>query len=237
MLFYLLDVLIRDPAAFVALLPVYLVTIVLSLIVGLTVHEFAHALVAHLLGDDTARRAGRLSLNPIRHLDPYGTLMMVVVGLGWGKPVPVNPSMLPNARRSMAWVAAAGPASNLILAALLAVPIQLGWVDFRSPIFALPDSITSGDIVAAIFGFAIFYNILLGLFNLLPIFPLDGSKVVMGFAPLKLSISMANLERYGMLFLLMVFAIDYFSNANLLWHVIQPPANAIGTLFVGQRFL
>ncbi len=237
MLFFLLNVLTNNPSQFLRLLPVYLVTVVLSLLVALTIHEFGHALVAHLLGDQTARRAGRLSLNPIRHLDPAGTLMMVLVGIGWGKPVPVNPGMLAGARRGMALVAAAGPLFNFILAALLAIPVQLGLVDFRSPLASLPGSISSPALVGSMFGFLIFFNILLGLFNLIPIAPLDGSKVLMGFAPSKLSFKLASYEQYGMFLLVGLFALDWLTGRGLVWSVLRVPANAIGTLFVGHPFL
>lgn len=237
MLFFLLDVLLNAPGRFVQLLPVYLATVVLALLVALTVHEFGHALAAHLLGDDTARRAGRLSLNPLRHLDPAGTFMLVVVGIGWGKPVPVNPAALPNARRGMALVAAAGPASNFVTAALLALPLQLGVVAFRSPIAALPGSIESPNLVPAMFGFLIFFNLLLGLFNLLPIAPLDGSKVLMGVAPSRLALQLARWEQYGVLVLVLLFALDWFSGQSLVWRVISTPADLLGSLFVGQPFL
>ena len=111
-----------DPSGFVRLAAL----VFLSLVVAITIHEFSHALVANGLGDDTARRLGRLSLNPKRHLDPMGTMMMLVAGFGWGKPVPVNPNRLAHGQRGTALVAAAGPLSNLMLAFLLAIPFKLG---------------------------------------------------------------------------------------------------------------
>lgn len=237
MLFFLLDTLLSSPSRFLALLPVFLATIILSMIVGLTVHEFAHALAAHLLGDDTAKRAGRLSLNPLRHLDPLGSIMMFVVGIGWGKPVPVDPRMLPDSRRGMALVAAAGPFSNFVTAGLLAVPIKLGLIGFHSPGAYLPQSIVSSQVIPSIFGYAIFFNLLLGIFNLLPISPLDGFKVLLGIAPRNLSLSLARFEQYGMLILMLVFALDWVTNAGIFWRFIQAPANALGSLFVGRPFL
>lgn len=237
MLFFLLDTLRDSPARLLSVLPVFLLTVVASLVLGLTVHEFAHALAAHVQGDDTAKRAGRLSLNPLRHLDPAGAFMLVVVGIGWGKPVPVDPSALPHARRSMAWVALAGPLSNLALAGLLAVPFQLGLLDFYSPLFGLPGGLGSPDMVPAMLAYGIFFNLLLGVFNLLPLPPLDGSKVLIGLAPEGISMSLARLEQYGAFVLLGIFALDWFTDANLFWRAIQGPADFLGSLFVGQPFL
>ncbi|MBI4296964.1 MAG: site-2 protease family protein, partial [Chloroflexi bacterium] len=138
MLLRSLDLLFSDPAAFLLLLPVLLVTVGLALVVGITVHEYSHALAAYRLGDATAKMQGRLSLNPLAHLDPMGTAMIFLVGFGWGKPVPVNPHMLrKGGRTGMSLVAAAGPLANLVTAALLSIPMRMRWVpglSFFSPL-------------------------------------------------------------------------------------------------------
>ncbi|MBI4202081.1 MAG: site-2 protease family protein, partial [Chloroflexi bacterium] len=125
MLFSSIDLLLNDPLTFLKVFPVILAAIGSALLLGITVHEASHALVAFRLGDYTAKRLGRLTLNPQRHLDPTGALMLVIVGFGWGKPVPVNPYYLAGGRKGLALVSAAGPISNLISASLLAIPFKL----------------------------------------------------------------------------------------------------------------
>ncbi len=149
-----------------------IITILISLLIAIDVHEFAHAWMANELGDSTARYLGRLSLNPLVHLDPMGTMMMLFsvfsgFGIGWGKPVPVDPRYLRKGPRvGMGLVAAAGPLANLILAAIVAVPIRLRLTMSRSLV----------DLLFTV----IIVNIGIALFNLLPIPPLDGSSILRG---------------------------------------------------------
>jgi Zn-dependent protease len=151
--------------------PLQIVAMAIGLLLAVDIHECAHAWAANELGDPTARYQGRLSLNPLVHLDPMGTLMMLFslfggIGIGWGKPVPVNPWNLRHGRVGYGLVALAGPASNLILAAALALPLRLDWLGaglFGGLLFAL-----------------IRVNVSLALFNLLPIAPLDGGTVLVG---------------------------------------------------------
>lgn len=236
MFFFLIDILFRSPSRFLEMLPVVALVVVAPLVLGLTVHEFAHALAAHLLGDDTAKRAGRLSLNPIRHLDPAGTLFMIIVGFGWGKPVPVDPRALPNARRSMAIVAFAGPLANLLLAAALGMLFKLGLVPFYPPA-GIPSSLGSPALLGAVIGYVVFCNLMMGVFNLLPVAPLDGSKVLMGLAPRRLTFPLARAEPYGMVVLMLIFAVDWLGHTGIFWRIISTPANFLGSLFVGQPFL
>jgi Zn-dependent protease len=155
-----------------------LLTRVVTLVIALTVHEFAHAWAANELGDDTPRYNGRLTLNPLAHLDLFGSLMLVLAGFGWAKPVPVDPYAL--RRRTpagMMLVSAAGPISNLLLAILAALPIRMGLIGA---------SITSGGLLPSWNQFLtefIFINLLLLLFNIIPLFPLDGEKVLEYFMP------------------------------------------------------
>ena len=146
-----------DPSGFVRLA----VLVVLSLVVAIAIHEFSHALVASGLGDDTGKRLGRLSLNPKRHLDPMGSVMMLVAGFGWGKPVPVNQHRLAHGPKGMTLVAAAGPLSNLILAFLLAVPFKLGLLVWPLSLNRIPPVMTGGfrEGMADIVGLVIFFNL------------------------------------------------------------------------------
>jgi Zn-dependent protease len=150
---------------------VQIVTMAIGLLLAVDIHECAHAWAANELGDPTARYQGRLSLNPIVHLDPVGTLMMLFslfggIGIGWGKPVPVNPRNLRHGRAGQGLVALAGPSSNLVLAAALALPLHLGWA--------------GAGLTGYLWSILIGVNVSLALFNLLPIPPLDGASVLVG---------------------------------------------------------
>lgn len=138
----------------------------IALLIAITIHEFSHALAADKLGDPTASLAGRISLNPLRHLDPIGTLMLLFFRFGWGKPVPFDPFNLRHPKRDSALISLAGPASNLILATLLALLIHL--LPSVLSVLAIP---------------LIIMNVNLAVFNLLPIPPLDGAKILYGFLP------------------------------------------------------
>ena len=169
---------------------------VLPAIVAITLHEAAHGWTAWMLGDDTARRAGRLSFNPARHIDPFGTLilpgllliMRVPFIFGYAKPVPVDFSRLRRPQRDMIWVAAAGPAINIAMAYLAAL---LMYVTVVVPEVARPWMFQN-------LKNAFMLNIALAVFNMLPIPPLDGSRVLMGFLPRPLAVRYAMLDRYGM---------------------------------------
>lgn len=185
---------------------------VLMVFISLPMHELAHAFVAYKLGDDTAYYQGRLTLNPFAHLDLLGTISMVLFGYGWAKPVPVNPMRFKgNMRRGMALVALAGPISNLILAFIFLVLSKL--------VFLLGGA-TGNDFF--FFLFSILYvmyvsNIGLAFFNLLPIPPLDGSRVLNYFLPYKAQRFMDNLERYSSYIILAVFIIDNYTG---IWSTI-----------------
>lgn len=166
--------------------PMELLAILLTLpgvIIAITFHEFAHAFVAYKLGDDTPKRQGRLNLNPLSHLDPVGFLMLVFVHFGWGKPVEINPTNF-NRKRSMssqeAIVALAGPLMNIVIAFVLT--IILFAISSFAPIFAISQV---GILVILTLEMAISVNIGLGVFNLVPLPPLDGSKILMHFLPYK----------------------------------------------------
>jgi Zn-dependent protease len=183
-----------------------LIARIIVLVVAFTVHEFAHAWTANYLGDDTPRSQGRLTLNPLVHLDPMGSLLLLVAGFGWAKPVMINPVAL--RQRSPAGpmlVALAGPLSNLFLAAVAAIPVQAGLIErgvFSSGIFP------SGFQLASEF---VFINLLLMLFNMIPISPLDGEKVLSYFLPPAGQALMDRIRPYGpMLLIAIIFVFPSF---------------------------
>lgn len=167
------------------------------LLIAFTLHELAHAVTADRLGDPTPRRMGRITLNPLAHLDPIGTILLLVAGFGWAKPVLVNPMNLRgNPRTAMAIVAAAGPISNLLLAALGALVVRLGLVSI--------DQLILGAFPSPGFFLSVFIqiNLILAFFNLIPIPPLDGSKILFAILPAELAYRLRPLEQYGFLLLM-----------------------------------
>src|SRR5213594_1850215 len=174
----------QDPVGFVAF--------VIAIVLGITVHEFMHAYTAHRLGDDTARLLGRLSLNPMAHLDPFGTLLLVLAGFGYGKPVPFNESRLRSAV-GVTFVALAGPLANLALAALCALPLRFGGADLLGGAY--------DRILFQVVG----TNCVLAIFNLVPIPPLDGANVVYGLLPPQQKYTWRTFRQYGPLLLLALF--------------------------------
>ena len=165
-------------------------------VVCITLHEVCHGLAAYALGDPTARRQGRLSLNPLKHLDLWGMVMLIFVKVGWAKPVPVNPRYFRNPRAGMAAVSLAGPVSNVLLSAVAAVGYAV------SAFYAIYQDMAWLDWVAEFFYCVFYISAGLAVFNLLPIPPLDGSKVVFAFLPEAWYWKLMRYERYGM-FLLM----------------------------------
>lgn len=164
-----------------------------ALLVGLTFHEFSHALTADQLGDQRPRAMGRLTLNPIAHIDPIGALMLVVAGFGWAKPVMVNPAALRGGRRSMALVAFAGPIANVVVAIAFAVV-------FRAMILIGVESEFALNLVALI----VQLNILLAIFNLIPIPPLDGYNVLLAYLPPRQAVTVQRYAPYGIIVLLLL---------------------------------
>lgn len=173
--------------------PATLLTRLIVLLIGMPIHEWAHAWSAYELGDDTASLQGRLSINPLAHLDLVGSLMILLTGFGWAKPVPVNPyRMRTNPRTGMALSAFAGPASNLLVAMLCAIPFRLGWV-------GLGDLFTSDTLLSPallLLGIADI-SVNLAVFNLLPFFPLDGEKVLVGVLPVSTGNTLLRLRPYS----------------------------------------
>jgi Zn-dependent protease len=210
-----------------------------ALVAGIAFHEFSHAFVADRLGDHTARAMGRLSLNPLRHLEPAGTLFMLLVGFGWGKPVPVNPSRLRNGPEAgRALVAGAGPISNLLLAALSSVPVHLGLVTWHSPFLIVRTAgWVLGDYAGLFLASLVIFNVVLAVFNLLPVAPLDGFSVAVGLLPRELSLSFARLEPYGPGILMVLFFLPFLTGGHLsiLHELLSPFINGITEFLSGSQ--
>lgn len=186
----LLNLLLKDPLAFIL--------IAIPLLYAIIFHELAHGWVAYRFGDSTAKSLGRLSLNPLKHLDPMGTLMLFIFGFGWAKPVPVNFSHLRDRRMGMIWVSAAGIITNTLLAFMAMFLTRL-----LSP---APSSLP-----AVLLYYFAQVNIILAAFNLIPLPPLDGSKILMGFAPPNVQNLLFRAERYGFI---LIIALLYFGVLN-----------------------
>lgn len=192
------------------------------LIMSVVVHEVSHGYAAYMLGDKTAKYAGRLTLNPVKHLDPIGSFLLPVITyltagfiFGWAKPVPYNPYNLKNQRWGEAWVAIAGPLSNIFIALVFGLVVRFGT--------GLSESFI------AISSIVVFLNIILAVFNLIPIAPLDGSKILYAILPQHISMRVReSYERFG--FFLIIFVILFF------WRFIIPIVMSIFTLFTGIGF-
>jgi Zn-dependent protease len=212
--------------------PPTIITRLIVLVIAFTVHEFSHAWVATYFGDDTPRINGRLTLNPAAHLDIIGSLMLLLVGFGWAKPVPVNPYAL--RRRSSAalmWVSLAGPLSNFLLAVVASIPFRLGIVSIYNATNA------SGAILPSPASFLtefISVNLLLMLFNLIPIAPLDGDKVIEYFFPPSWANVWESIRPYGpMILLVLLFVVPSLLHINIISAIIQPPFTILVRLLLG----
>ncbi len=185
-----------DVAAWVQKLAVTIPVFLLAL----TIHEFAHGWVANRLGDPTARLNGRLTLNPLAHLDVFGTIAIILINFGWAKPVPVDYRYLRNPRRDSILIALAGPISNLLLAAATAFLFQaIPWNAWPKNTIWL-----AAPLYAMLRG-SVYINVILAVFNLIPIPPLDGSRVVSGLLPLRQALAFSRLEPYGFLIIFFLF--------------------------------
>jgi Zn-dependent protease len=178
---------------------------------AITCHEVSHGYIAWRYGDPTARMMGRLTLNPLKHIDIIGTLMIVFVGIGWAKPVPVVFENLRNPKRDMIWVAAAGPVTNFILAFISAMLLR-GIITFVNPVGSGPSMTMIVEPVVLMLAFSVYINLLLAIFNLIPLPPLDGGRVMSGLLPLRQAAVLARIEPYGMLIIIvLVFFTNIFS--------------------------
>lgn len=209
------------------------IAVAIMLLVGFPVHEFSHALAAYRLGDSTAKLFGRLTLNPIAHFDPLGGILLAVTfigsggsfGFGWAKPTPVNPANLQGGHRGEAIVAAAGPLSNLVLAAIAALPLRF-IISNPSTLAAVP------DLVIQTLATFVLINLVLMVFNLFPIPPLDGSKVLFALLPPQTAWKWRPiLEQYGFILLLIVFFFP--PGASIGGRIISPIIDGLFSLLVG----
>ena len=215
---------LRDPTSSAAWIGFIAFLIAIGL--GITFHEFMHAWTAHRNGDDTGRALGRMSLDPRAHLDIFGSLLIVLIGFGYGKPVPINEGRLTNGRFGVALVSLAGPLTNIALAAVAAIPLRTGAGD-----------VLTGDIGRAyetILVSIVAFNCLLGVFNLLPIPPLDGSKVVYGLLPPRQAYVWRSYEQYGPFILLLVLFLLPYARIDVLGPLVIAPARFLVTLFTGH---
>ena len=208
--------------------PQYIIATLVAFVLGITVHEFSHAWSALMLGDDTAERQGRVTLNPLSHLDPIGSIgiLFLVIGgfgIGWGRPVPINPSRLRGRQRGVGITAIAGPVSNVLLAAIFVIPLRFGHLEAGSAAYVFLRQI-------------VLINMLLASFNLIPIPPLDGHKILTGALPNFWTPYLAPLEKYGIVVLIVLIMFGSLSTA-ILTPMYAPVYNLLSHLIVGHTSL
>ncbi len=201
-----------------------LILVIPAILIALTLHELAHAKAAYHFGDPTAKNSGRFSLNPLKHLDPVGTIMLIFFGFGWAKPVPVNPMYFEgNRKRKMLWVALAGPVSNLLQALAGAILLSL-----------IYHFVPGGTVASFLISFFVYYisiNLVLAVFNILPIPPLDGSKILAGLLPDKFYVFISKIEQYGFIILLILVLFNFTQ------YIIAPPVDFLFNLLMKITFI
>ena len=196
---------------------------------ALAFHEFSHGWVANRLGDPTAKNAGRLTLNPISHLDPIGTIMLFIVHFGWAKPVPVNPVNLRDPKKDMLWVSLAGPASNMLLALAFGLAVRM----VGMPGFSLGASSGAYQLLQIMLVYGVIINLALAVFNLIPIPPLDGSKIMHALLPYRYEEQYARFEQFGPMLLIGLVLLGSMGGFPILWSFMQPFISFFSTLFAG----
>ncbi len=192
------------------------------LLFAITIHEYAHGRAALWLGDPTAKNMGRLTLNPLPHIDPFGAICLFLFNFGWAKPVPVNPRYFKNIRKDIILMSLAGPLANILLALLAGILIRF---------FFFP-----WDIYRLALIYLLFMNIGLGLFNLVPIPPLDGSHVLENLLPLRAAQKYREFGRYGAIIILGIVMLDNFAHTGILSRVLIGPMKYLAHLFSGINF-
>lgn len=199
-------------------------------VLAIVCHEVSHGYIAWRFGDPTAKNMGRLTLNPIKHVDIIGTLMIFIVGIGWAKPVPVVFGNLRNPKRDMVWVAAAGPITNFMLATVSAFALRT-LATFSNSSTAQSDfTAVFAEPVSLMLAFSVYINLLLAIFNMIPVPPLDGGRVMVGLLPYRQASAWARIEPYGML---IIIALVFFTNAFS--YIIYPPLVLAVHLLAGDQ--
>ena len=207
---------------------------VIVVIMSITIHEYSHALSAYWLGDDTAKRAGRLKLNPISHLDPIGAIMLLVVHIGWAKPVPINPYNFKDMKTGTAISAAAGPISNFIMATLSALLVRFVYG------FGFLNQLDNGiafiflSLLIKFLYFSVFINLALGLFNLIPLPPLYGSKILGGFLSDEMYFKYTAKEKQGAYILMIIMAVSFIFKIPIFGMIINQPLQYLTQLLLGN---
>ena len=192
------------------------------LLFAITIHEYAHGRTALWLGDPTAKNMGRLSLNPLPHIDPFGAICLFLFNFGWAKPVPVDPRYFKNIRKDIIFMSLAGPLANISLAVLAGILIRyffFPWEIYRLALIYL-----------------LFMNLGLGLFNLLPIPPLDGSHILENLLPLRAAQNYREFGRYGPIIILAIVMLDNFAHTGILNRVLIGPMKLLARFFSGINF-
>jgi Zn-dependent protease len=212
-----------------------LISRIIVLLTAFSFHEFAHAWTANYFGDDTPRYNGRLTMNPLAHLDPMGSLLLIVAGFGWAKPVPVNPYALKQrAPSALMWVSLAGPASNLLLAILASTFFRFNIISLEQAFY---DSYSSGShlipTIPQLFLEFIVINFVLMLFNLIPLAPLDGEKIADYLLPPTWSNKLAQIRPYGPMILMVLFIAGPYIGIDILSWIIGPALQFLFRIFIG----
>ncbi|MFZ5516714.1 MAG: site-2 protease family protein [Candidatus Zhuqueibacterota bacterium] len=208
----------------------YLISAI-PILLALTLHEYAHAFVANRLGDSTAKSMGRLTLNPLAHLDILGTAMLFIVQIGWAKPVPVNPALLKNPHRDMLWISLAGPMMNLSLALLFGIACRIAGVDGLYYY-----DLDAAGLVKYMLAYGLVINIVLAVFNFLPIPPLDGSKIIMGLFPQKYELKLSPYLHYGPTILIVLIVFGFVTRIPVIQLILNPFVKFFSYIFTGAAF-
>jgi Zn-dependent protease len=204
------------------------------LILAISVHEMAHAWMAHKRGDDTAALMGRMTINPMVHFDPVGFLFILFMPFGWGKPVPFNPMNLRDVKKDSMLIALAGPVSNIIQASILAVLFRLLEVNIvYSTLVKLPGGEKIIEAMALVFVCGVMINLLLAFFNMIPLFPLDGEKILAGVLPREQEMKLYDFRKHSMMVLMGIIMIGYFLNIHILSYYFHLTAFPVIKLMIG----
>lgn len=211
--------------------PATLIARIIVLLVAFTIHEFAHAWTATRFGDDTPRINGRLTLNPISHLDPMGSLLLLVAGFGWAKPVPVNPYALQrHSSNALMWVSLAGPFSNFIMAILASIPFRMGLVSVVEGFAPSTGFLPSPSKILVEF---VIINMVLMLFNLIPLAPLDGEKILDALLPPNMQRAFESIRPYGPMILIVVAIVLPYFGIDIIGAILRPPLMLMMSFLAG----